>query len=96
MRARSFGALLAMVGLATFWGVVVAGQDIAADFLKRVKDPEWANKSKIAFGFIQTAGAGSGHAGLWSAECTLGLQETFIDTASGRAGHDTRHLLAAL
>jgi predicted MFS family arabinose efflux permease len=55
-----FGALLAMVGLATFWGVVVAGQDLAADLLKRLGDPDWASKSKIVFGFVQAAGAGAG------------------------------------
>ncbi len=37
-----FGALLAMVGLATFWGVVVAGQDIAADLLKRLRETKQA------------------------------------------------------
>ena len=57
-----FGALLAMVGLATFWGVVVAGQNIAEDLLRRLGAPagEIASKGKIAFGFIQTAGAGVG------------------------------------
>ncbi len=59
-RRALLGAGLAMVGLATFWGVVVAGQDLAADLLKRLGDPDWARKSKIAFGFIQTAGAGLG------------------------------------
>ena len=60
-RSRAiFGALLAMVGLATFWGVVVAGQDLAADFLKRQGDPDWQSKAKIAFGFVQTCGAGAG------------------------------------
>lgn len=55
-----FGALLAMVGLATFWGVVVAGQDLALDLLKRQGDPDASSKAKIAFGFVQTAGAGVG------------------------------------
>jgi MFS family permease len=32
-----FGALLAMVGLATFWSVVIAGQDLAADLLKKIR-----------------------------------------------------------
>jgi MFS family permease len=42
-RSRAvFGALLAMVGLATFWGVVIAGQDLAADLLKRLGDPDWS------------------------------------------------------
>ncbi len=78
-RARAvFGALLAMVGLATFWGVVVAGQDIAADFLKRVKDPEWASKSKIAFGFIQTAGAGAGMLAFGPLSARWGCKKTFV------------------
>ncbi len=62
-RSRAiFGALLAMVGLATFWGVVVAGQNIAEDLLRRLGAPpgDIASRSKIAFGFIQTAGAGAG------------------------------------
>ncbi len=38
-RSRAiFGALLAMVGLATFWGVVIAGQDIAAQLLNKLND----------------------------------------------------------
>jgi MFS family permease len=74
-----FGALLAMVGLATFWGVVVAGQDLAADLLKRleVPDAEVASKAKIAYGFIQTTGAGLGMLcfGPWSAR--MGIRRTF-------------------
>ena len=54
------GALLAMAGLATFWGVVVAGQNLAEELLKRLGDPKWASKAKIAFGYIQAAGAGAG------------------------------------
>lgn len=73
-----FGALLAMVGLATFWGVVVAGQDIAADFLKRVGDPDWASKSKIAFGFIQTAGAGAGMLAFGPLSARWGCKRTFV------------------
>lgn len=77
-RARSiFGALLAMVGLATFWGVVVAGQDLAADMLKRANDPDWASKSKIAFGFIQTAGAGVGMVAFGPLAARWGCRKTF-------------------
>ncbi|QDU75397.1 Putative sialic acid transporter [Bremerella volcania] len=71
------GALLAMVGLATFWGVVVAGQDIAADFLKRAGDENWSSKSKIAFGFIQTAGAGLGMLAFGPLSARLGCRKTF-------------------
>lgn len=72
-----FGALLAMVGLATFWGVVIAGQDLAADFLKRLNDPAWASKSKIAFGFIQTAGAGLGMLAFGPLSARWGCKQTF-------------------
>lgn len=73
-----FGALLAMVGLATFWGVVVAGQDIAAHYLQSVNDPEWAKKSKIAFGFIQTAGAGVGMLAFGPLSARWGCKKTFV------------------
>ena len=73
-----FGALLAMVGLATFWGVVIAGQDLAADFLKRLNDPAWASKSKIAFGFIQTAGAGLGMLAFGPLSARWGCKQTFV------------------
>lgn len=73
-----FGALLAMVGLATFWGVVVAGQDLAADLLKRRGDPDWASKSKIAFGFIQAAGAGVGMLAFGPLSARWGIKRAFI------------------
>lgn len=78
-RSRAiFGALLAMVGLATFWGVVVAGQDIAAKFLKDANDPDWSSKSKIAFGFIQTAGAGAGMLAFGPLSARWGCKKTFV------------------
>lgn len=74
-----FGALLAMVGLATFWGVVIAGQDLAADLLKRLGTPqgEIASRSKIAFGFIQTAGAGLGMLAFGPLSARWGRRRTF-------------------
>lgn len=72
-----FGALLAMVGLATFWCIVVAGQDIAKQLLDNLKDPEAANKSKIAFGFIQTAGAGLGMLAFGPLSARWGRRSTF-------------------
>ncbi|MEQ1827212.1 MAG: MFS transporter [Pirellula sp.] len=71
------GALLAMVGLATFWGVVVAGQDIAKELLVKLGDPEAAGKSKIAYGFIQTAGAGLGMLAFGPLSARLGRRGTF-------------------
>ena len=81
-----FGALLAMVGLATFWGVVVAGQDVARDFLERAGDFDAARKSKIAFGFIQTAGAGAGMLAFGPLAASLGSRKTFA----------IMHLMAAI
>jgi MFS family permease len=96
-----FGALLAMVGLATFWGVVVAGQDIAADLLKRLREEKQAaavvagtsievtpetlkaiaakesTQAKIAFGFIQTTGAGLGMLAFGPMAARLGRKRTF-------------------
>lgn len=77
-RSRAvFGALLAMVGLATFWGVVIAGQDLSLDLLKRLHDPGASEKSKIAFGFIQTAGAGIGMLAFGPMSGHLGRRTTF-------------------
>lgn len=73
-----FGALLAMVGLATFWGVVIAGQDLSADLLQRLKDPLWSSKAKIAFGFIQTAGAGVGMLAFGPLASRWGCRRTFM------------------
>jgi len=67
-----------MVGLATFWGVVVAGQDLSADFLKKIGDADWSNKSKIAFGFIQTAGAGAGMLAFGPLSARWGCKKTFV------------------
>lgn len=79
-RARAVGgALLAMVGLATFWGVVVAGQNLAEDLLRRLGAPagEVASRAKIAFGFIQTAGAGVGMLSFGPLSVRWGRRRTF-------------------
>jgi hypothetical protein len=56
------GVLLAAVGLGTFWGVTVAGQDLAKDMLVRAGVPtvEADSKAQIAYGIVQAAGAGVG------------------------------------
>lgn len=79
-RSRAiFGALLAMVGLATFWGVIVAGQNLAEDLLRRLGEPaeEISSRSKIAFGFIQTAGAGVGMLAIGPMCARLGRRRAF-------------------
>lgn len=57
-----FGLLLAAVGLGTFWGVTVAGQDLTqALLLRNGVPPELAaERAKFAFGIMQTAGGGLG------------------------------------
>jgi len=79
-RSRAiFGALLAMVGLATFWGVVVAGQNLAEDLLRRLGTPnnEVASRAKIAFGFVQTTGAGLGMLAMGPMMARWGRRRTF-------------------
>jgi MFS family permease len=57
-----FGLLLAAIGLGTFWGVVVAGQDLTRELLLRLgwNAAEATAQSKIAFGFVQATGMGFG------------------------------------
>lgn len=56
------GMCLAAVGLATFWGVTVAGQDLAREVLLRngAEPSQAAERSKFAYGILQTAGGGLG------------------------------------
>jgi MFS family permease len=57
-----FGLLLAAVGLSTFWGVVVAGQDLTRELLVRigVSATDAASRAKWAYGFVQAVGMGVG------------------------------------
>lgn len=52
------GLLLAAIGLSTFWGVVVAGQDLTVEFLRRagVSKELAAQRAKVAYGYVQLAG----------------------------------------
>lgn len=61
-RCALLGMLLAAVGLGTFWGVTVAGQDLAYELLlRRGANPEQAmRKAQFAYGIIETAGGGLG------------------------------------
>lgn len=79
-RGRAIGgALLAMAGLATFWGVVVAGQNLAEDLLRRLGTPEGevAARAKIAYGFVQTTGAGVGMLAFGPLSARFGRRRTF-------------------
>lgn len=61
-RPAILGMLLAAVGLGTFWGVTVAGQDLAKDLLLRsgVPTEEATRRAIFAYGIVQTIGAGVG------------------------------------
>jgi MFS family permease len=74
------GALFAMIGLATFWGVVVAGQNLAEDLLRRLEAPpaEIAAKGKIAFGLIQPIGALAGMLAFGPLSVRIGRKRTFV------------------
>ncbi len=81
MRSRAvYGALLAMVGLATFWGVVVAGQDLAAEILTEAKEPieEVSRRSKVAYGFVQAIGAALGMLSFGPLSVRFGCRRTFM------------------
>ncbi len=56
------GVLLAAIGLGSFWGVTVAGQDLARTLLLHngADAAEAARNSKFAYGIVETAGGGLG------------------------------------
>ncbi|MDO8541849.1 MAG: MFS transporter [Opitutaceae bacterium] len=79
-RVRAIGgALLAMIGLATFWGVAVAGQNIAQDLMRQLKMPpeEIASRAKIAFGLIQPIGAFAGMLAFGPMSVRMGRKRAF-------------------
>ena len=61
-RRAWLGLLLAAIGLGTFWGVTVAGQDLARDFLVRqgVGEEEANARATFAYGNVEVIGAAVG------------------------------------
>lgn len=57
-----FGLLLAAVGLGTFWSIVVAGQDLTRELLRRTGHDlqTSAQRAKFAYGIVQAIGMGIG------------------------------------
>ena len=82
------GLCLAAVGLATFWGVTVAGQDLMRELLLRHgTDLETARqRAKFAYGIVETAGGGSGPVQLRPARGTIGTARSLCPL-SGRGSH---------
>jgi MFS family permease len=74
------GMLLAAVGLGSFWGVTVAGQDLAKDMLIRNgADPKVAmEKAKFAYGILHTAGGGLGLLAFGPLCARIGRRRAFI------------------
>lgn len=86
-RSRAIaGLLLAAVGLATYWGVTVAGQDLARNFaLKAGKTPQQAQAdAKFAYTVAQATGGGIG----------LLLYGPFCQWAGRRRAFALAHLFA--
>jgi MFS family permease len=62
-RRAILGLLLAAVGLGTFWGVTVAGQELARKVLierRGLSEAQANQKAKFAYGIVQTIGGGLG------------------------------------
>jgi MFS family permease len=74
------GLLLAAVGLGTFWGVTVAGQDLARELLLRqgVDPAEARERAKFAYGIVQATGAGLGLLAFGPLSVRWGRRWTFI------------------
>ena len=79
-RSAWLGLALGTVGLASFWGVTIAGQDLTADFLKRHGVPEALalEKAKFAFGVVEILGAGLGMLAFGPLCVRLGRRMTFV------------------
>jgi len=79
-RRAILGLLLAAVGLGTFWGVVVAGQDLTRELLLRngVAPAIAAQQAKFAYGIVQTIGLGLGLLSFGPLAERLGRRATFV------------------
>jgi hypothetical protein len=73
------GLCLAAIGLGTFWGVIVAGQDLTKELLLRggMPEPEAASRAKVAYGIIQATGGGLGLLAFGPLAMRLGRRTAF-------------------
>jgi len=73
------GMLLAAVGLGTYWGVTVAGQDLAKEMLVRTGESDGAAaRAKFAYGIIQATGGGLGLLAFGPICQRLGRRRAFV------------------
>jgi MFS family permease len=80
-RGRAVGGiLLAAVGLATFWGLTVAGQDLAEQIALRGGSDEADAKSmgKFAYGIVQATGGGVGLIAFGPLCQAIGRKKAFV------------------
>jgi MFS family permease len=78
-RRAWLGLLLASIGLGTFWGVSVAGQDLANDYLLRagVDAGTAAERAKFAYGNVEALAAGIGMLAFGPMAVRFGRKRTF-------------------
>lgn len=79
-RPAILGVLLAAIGLGTFWGVTVAGQDLTKELLERqgVSSASAEQKAKFAYGIVETAGGGLGLLCFGPLAERLGRRKAFV------------------
>lgn len=78
-RRAVLGMVLAAVGLGSFWGITVAGQDLAREMLLRTGVPSAvaAEKAKFAYGIVEAVGAGLGLLSFGPVSVWLGRKRAF-------------------
>jgi len=78
-RRALLGMLLAAVGLGAFWGVTVAGQDLARELLLRngQSPAKAAQAAKFAYGIVEVAGMGLGLLAFGPLSVWLGRRRAF-------------------
>jgi MFS family permease len=72
------GCLFASTSLATFWAVMVAGQDLARDLLTHIGATDVASHAKFAYGFVQMTGAGIGLLAFGPISARIGRRASFV------------------
>ncbi len=84
-RSAIFGLVLAAVGLGTFWGVTVAGQDLTRSLLIRdgMSAEQASPKAKFAYGIVQATGGGLGLLAFGPLAVRLGRRPTFATMLIG-------------